>query len=366
MSEYTRLRPGSAAESLVPDTGAALQFSTLGLLEIIARHLRTLILVPLGVAALAVMYVVLAGRTYRADSSFTPEASGGALQRVAGLAAQFGVSLGGNSPGESVDFYSELIRSRSILEQVVKQQYVNRPAGLFAGRDSVVGTLVEVYHSAGPNELERLNRAIYTANANLRVKPSPRSNIVRVSVIASSAQLAERINANLLQAVSDFNVAKRQTRAAGERAFVAERLRLAQAELESAESAVGAFLRSNRRYQDAPQLNVEFARLQRRVELRQQVANTLAQAFEQSRIEEVRNTPVITVVEHPEGAAVPERTLSKAAVLGGLLGGFVTLGAVFLIELLRLQQSLDPEGHARLLERVRGIVPGRRPARAEL
>lgn len=352
------------SESLIPDTGATLQFSTLGLLEIIARHLRTLIVVPLMIAALAVMYVLLAGRTYRADSSFTPEASGGSMQRIAGLAAQFGVSLGGNNPGESVDFYSELVRSRSILEQVVNQRYVNRPGGLLAGRDSVVGTLVQVYHSAGRNEAERLNRAIHTLNANLGVKAAPRSNIVRVSVIAPSADLAERINANLLQAVSDFNVAKRQTRAASERAFVAERLRLAQAELESAESDLGAFLRANRRYQDAPQLNVEFGRLQRRVELRQQVANTLAQAFEQSRIEEVRNTPVITVIERPEGAAVPERTLRKAAVLGGLIGGFLTLAGVFLLELLRSQQALDPEGHARLVARLRGITRRRRSQEA--
>ncbi len=364
MSESTRLQQGIATEPLVPDTGATLQLSTLGLLEIIARHFRTLVVVPLGVAAVAVLYVVIAGRTYRADSSFTPEASGGAMQRVAGLAAQFGVSLGGNNPSESVDFYSELIRSRSILEQVAKQRYVYRPAGLFAGHDSVVGTLVEVYHSGGRNELERLNGAIHTVSANLAVKPAPRSNIVRVSVIAPSVELAERINANLLQAVSDFNVAKRQTRAAAERSFVAERLRLAQAEQQSAESALEGFLRSNRRYQDAPQLNVEFGRLQRRVELRQQVANTLAQAFEQSRIEEVRNTPVITVIERPEGAAVPERTLRKAAVLGGLVGGFFTLVTVLLIELLRSQQALDPGGYARLLERVRRIGPGRRSREA--
>ena len=366
MSNESNFNAARRAEPLALDDTATLRVSLLGVLEIIAKHLRLLILAPLAVVVIAVLYVLVVGRTFRADSAFAPEAPGGPMQRVAGLAAQFGVTLGGGDGAESVDFYAELVRSRSILEQVVMHHYEVPKHGLLAGADSASGTLIDVFEAGGKTPGQRLNSAIQRLSSSLTVRASPRSNIVHVSVVAPSRELSEAINANVLKAVSDFNVGKRQTRATSERTFVTERLRIAQAELQSAEAALESFLQGNRRYEDSPQLVVEYGRLQRRVELRQQVANTLAQAFEQSRIEEVRNTPVITVIERPEGAAVPERTLRRAAVLGGVVGGFITLGVVFLIELLRSQQALDPEGHARLLAQVRGITRRRRSREARV
>ena len=132
-------------------------------------------------------------------------------------------------------------------------------------------------------------------------------------------------------------------------------MRVAQDELRDAEAGLESFLQRNRRYQDSPQLVVEFGRLQRRVELRQQVANSLSQAFEQSRIEEVRNTPVVTIVERPEGAAKPARTLRQAALVGGVLGGLATLGFIFALELLRAQGELDPSSNERLREQLRRV-----------
>lgn len=339
-----------------------MRVSMLGMLEIVAKHLRLLVVAPMVIASLAVLYVLLVGRTYRADSAFAPEAPGGAMQRVAGLAAEFGVTLGGGDGSESVDFYAELVRSRSILEQVVMQHYTVPKQGVFAGRDSISGTLIDVYEVGAKTPGQRLNAAIQRLASNLEVRASPRSNIVHISVVAPSRELAEAINGNVLKALSDFNVAKRQTRATSERTFVAERLQIAQAELQTAESALESFLQGNRRYEDSPQLVVEYGRLQRRVELRQQVANTLSQAFEQSRIEEVRNTPVITIVERPEGAAKPSRTLRQAALIGGVLGGLATLAFVFAVEMLKAQGELDPAGQGRLREQLRRFNPllGRR------
>jgi uncharacterized protein involved in exopolysaccharide biosynthesis len=348
-------RTSGQSTALTPDGDATMRMSLIGLLEILARHLRVLVAVPLLIAALAVLYVLMVGRTYRAESSFAPEAPSGAMQRVAGLAAEFGLSFGNNNGAESVDFYADLVRSRTILEQVVKQRYVAGPSQAL-GSKADSGTLVDIYHSSGETEQDRVNSAIQRLGSDLSVRAAPRSNLVHVYVVAPSRGLAETINANVLQAVSDFNVAKRQTRAASERAFVAQRLQLAQQELQSAEGALESFLQRNRRYQDSPQLVVEFGRLQRRVELRQQVANSLAQAFEQSRIEEVRNTPVITILEHPESAAKPARTLRQAALLGGFLGGLLTLGLVLAFELLETQSALDPEANERVREQVRSLL----------
>ena len=63
-------------------------------------------------------------------------------------------------------------------------------------------------------------------------------------------------------------------------------------------------------------------RLAREVLVQQQVYATLAQAYEQARIEEVRDTPVITVLASPQRPGRPDpRALIKKAFLALLVGG---------------------------------------------
>jgi len=78
--------------------------------------------------------------------------------------------------------------------------------------------------------------------------------------------------------------------------------------------------------------------------MRQQVYTSLVQSYEQARIDEVRNAPVITVVEEAEEPVRPDsrRLPLKAAlgvVLGGMLGAFVAFGR----EYVRRQREEDAE-----------------------
>jgi uncharacterized protein involved in exopolysaccharide biosynthesis len=126
------------------------------------------------------------------------------------------------------------------------------------------------------------------------------ANLVTLSTRAEQASLAVQINQRLLELLNEFNLQKRQSRAAAEREFTERRMLEAQQELEHTEGDLRRFLEQNREYQSSPQLRFEAGRLERRVQLRQQVYLSLAQAFEQARIDEVRDTPVITVIERPE------------------------------------------------------------------
>jgi hypothetical protein len=74
-------------------------------------------------------------------------------------------------------------------------------------------------------------------------------------------------------------------------------------------------------------------RLERDVQLRQELALALAKGYDQARIAEVRDTPVLTIVD----SAVPptRRSWPRAwlfALLGGLLGATIAFGAAYLRE----------------------------------
>jgi uncharacterized protein involved in exopolysaccharide biosynthesis len=66
-------------------------------------------------------------------------------------------------------------------------------------------------------------------------------------------------------------------------------------------------------------LSFVYDRLVNNVTLRQQIYTSVAQAYEQARIDEVRDTPVITVVEAPLLPAKPDPRPFFRMLVAGLL-----------------------------------------------
>ena len=120
----------------------------------------------------------------------------------------------------------------------------------------------------------------------------------------------------------------RQSQAAAERAFIETRLAEVQDSLRAAEDRLERFLESNRQWAGSAELTFQRDRIQRQVVMQQQVFTSLAEAHEQARIGEVRNTPVITVVERPVRPNPRWRVLKVALgmVLGGMLGVMLAFG----------------------------------------
>ena len=132
-----------------------------------------------------------------------------------------------------------------------------------------------------------------------------KTGVVELEVTAGNPGLAQEINQRLIDLVNEFNLRTRQSQAANERAFTERRLEEVRQELRATEDGLQSFLQRNRDYTNSPALTFQVERLQREVSMRQEVFTTLAQEFQQAKIEEVRDTPVITVVEAPSLRSVP-------------------------------------------------------------
>ena len=142
-----------------------------------------------------------------------------------------------------------------------------------------------------------------------------------------SLALAER----LVDGVNRFNLETRKSQAAAEREFVEMQAEEAERALREAEDRLQLFLQRNRAFDSSPELAFEHDRLGREVGLRQQVYTTLLQNREEARIREVRDTPVITVLEEPRLPVVREARKSiQKGVLGGLVGGMLGVLIAFL------------------------------------
>lgn len=325
----------------------------LWLASLLASHLRLVVGLPLALGLLAAGFTALT-RQYEASARFAPESSESSLRGLGTLAAQFGLPLSLPGESESVDFYERLIRSRDLLLELARTRFrVAREPG---SADTLEGTLFELYRIEGETDWERNHRMIRRLSNDIRVGTDRAANMVTVRVRAPWPLLAEAVAGRIVQLVNDFNLEKRQTRGAAERRFVEERLEEAKRELREAEAALEAFQMRNRRYTDSPELVLEHRRLERQVDLRQQVYTSLAQAYEQARISEVRNTPVITLIESPAGSARPTGRLSAAVVFGAALGGVLAVGYVLLAAYLSEERARDPSTYGYLQARLARLL----------
>src|SRR3989449_10255483 len=104
------------------------------------------------------------------------------------------------------------------------------------------------------------------------------------------------------------------------------RLTEAQSRLASAETELQRFLSANRDTRSSPSLSFHEARLRRKVDLAQTRFIELQRQLDQARIQEVRDTPAITVLDKPnlpERYYRPRRTLVVLVVLlVGIIGGY--------------------------------------------
>ncbi len=329
------------------DPAGDVDMSLVGHVNRLLRYRRLLFGLPLLMLVVTVVLTVLSGSRYKSQSRFMAAASTSAASRLSSIAAQFGFALAGAESGESITFYGQLVKSRELLEAAATSSY--RFATSEDG-DTLEGTLIELYGIEADTPEEELIIAIDQLAVDASVGLDVVSGLVTVAVVAPWAGLAEQMNRRLLDLVNQFNLERRQSQAKAEREFVESRLDEARAELEAAEGELEIFLVENRSYQESPRLRFEAARLQRRVDLRQQVYTSLAQAYEQARIDQVRNTPVITIVESPEGSARPDRNILKNAILALIIGVVVALVVILLREYLNAQRSQHPAEYAEFEE----------------
>jgi uncharacterized protein involved in exopolysaccharide biosynthesis len=286
------------------------------------RHRSYTVLMPVIVVALTVAFTLAQRRTYTAVTSFVPQSQDASLSRLAGLAAQFGVAVPGQSGALSADFYADLVVAGAILSPIVEEAY-----GGAAGPAAGGATLVQVLRARGADSAARHEDAVKRLRRRISVSADVKTSVVTLKVETRWPALSQQLATRVVTGVIDFDLHTRQSRASAEREFTEARLAQAKVELRQAEDQLQGFLDRNRQYHESPQLQFQYDRLSREVASRQQVYTSLQQSYEQARIDEVRDIPRVTVIEP---AALPARPNSRQLVLRVFLAimaaGLIGLG----------------------------------------
>jgi uncharacterized protein involved in exopolysaccharide biosynthesis len=283
--------------------------------------------VTLVVAVATAGILLFVPNTYTADTQFYPETkTEGMPSSVAGLAAQFGVTVGGAEPTQSPQFYAELAKSRTIMDRLLREVYPGgkREDARFSGGMKVID-LLRIKES---DPLVREAYARQKLGGLISAPVDRRLGTVRITVRSEDREFAAWTANQLVRYLNEFNQQTRQSRGRNQRVFAEEREKAAAVDLRTRENELRSFYEQNRNWESAPRLRLEEDRLRREVQISTEVVSMLARQVESARLTEASDLPMLTVIDSATAPALksgPLRRLTLMAVVGLVFAVLVAL-----------------------------------------
>ncbi|CAN5923529.1 Wzz/FepE/Etk N-terminal domain-containing protein [soil metagenome] len=315
---------------------------------------RRRMIVGLGIlgAMLGLVMALLTPRLYVSAATFIPQSSDAATSDLAMAASQFGLRVPSTTSSWGIPVYVEMLRSRDVLEPILLDTLIVAEEN---GRRLAVADL---FTDKSDLRVQPIDVAVRSLAKLIVVSEQKALGAVSVKVFNRNPSVAYALVNRLLSGVNQFNVQTRRSQATGERQFVEHQAADAEQQLRAREERLKDFLQANRSMSSSPELTFQRERLQRDVNLHEQVYTTLLKNREEARIREVRDTPVITILNAPKLPILPEsRHFGKKIILGGAAGVILSLVIAFAAQWLHTVRGQPDDDAREFFRAVSGVAP---------
>ncbi len=339
--------------------------SLLELASVLVKRWRIVVGLPLAAAVLAAVVSLVIAPRYTAIATFVPETESEGLRLpsgISGLAAQFGIAVPSGGGANSPAFYAKVLDSRTLKDQVLLASFPDPRTT----EQTDSATLLEILEVEGDTPFKRLEEGRVKLDDRISVNVDNETNVVAVSAETRYPTLSADVANLFIDLLNRFNLETRQSNAQERRRFIEERVEEAQDELRTAEEDLQRFLEQNRQFRGSPDLTFQYERLERQVTIKQEVLTTLRRQYEEARIQEVNDTPVITVIDRavpPEEKSSPKRrqNVILAFFAGGVLGVAGSYGREFVERARQRDREEFEEFNSRwttMKREMRSMLPG--------
>ena len=257
--------------------------------------------VVFGVTVIAAGVSFLLPEYFRSTAVLLPETEKGKLASLGGisdLAALAGVNVGGE--GSLAKLYPTILRSESVLRSVMYAKYQTKKF-----KEPV--DLLQFWEIEERTPERSSEVALKTLREELEISLDNKTNVVSISIETREPSLSADIVNNVIGALDKFFRTKKTTNAGEQRKFIEGRLVEIKADLEKAENTLKEFRENNRQISSSPQLLLEQERLIREVQINTTIYVELKKQYEIVKIEEIKNIPIVNVMDAARPAQWKER-----------------------------------------------------------
>ena len=246
----------------------------------------------------------------------------GSLSQIQSFALNFGIKNLENDQSFNIP---DLVESRLIASSLLKNKWNS-----IEGRNIQLKDLWRIKEEKSMvkdtyDSLRVVEIAMKKLKNHISVNEDPRTGLIRIKTTFSDPIISSEIANFIGSQVQNYIQKENSAQSTKEKVFISERLLIVKEELESAELELNTFKERNRGYEDSPELFMVFSRYFRDVEAKKEVFLTLQQQLELARIEEVRQSPILHILDFAVPAtrySSPNRVLFL--VLFALIGFFAS------------------------------------------
>jgi uncharacterized protein involved in exopolysaccharide biosynthesis len=327
----------------------------------LARQLKVIIITPTILCTLTIIYVLFFAKpVYTSTSKIMSSSSSGGMSQAAGLAAQFGIAIP-TGQSEPKWVYPEIIKSRTLAKVMLKRKFDTNEFGL---QKSLLQILT--YGSDEPefNLVTLETMAVNNLLKMIEVSEDMKTAILTLNINALEPSFAAEVNQALIEELDAHQRKYNKAKTSDTKQFIEERIIDTEKELMVAEEDLKVFMDRNRRIENSPALQLEQQRLGREVTVLTGVFTTLKQQLETTKIEEVKESDYVVVLDPPEVPLQRSKPNKKLMViLAGILGIGLGLVLAFVIEFSANSEKEEKdkmtEAKALVLKNIFELIPGK-------
>ena len=173
--------------------------------------------------------------------------------------------------------------------------------------------------------------AVSILSSMVEVSEDVTTGIITLLVSASEPKLASDIAEVFILELNRHQEQYNKAKTSKTRKFIQERIIETEKDLSNAEESLKDFMDSNRRIENSPALQLQRDRLAREVSVLIGVFTTLKQQLETTKIEEVKDSDYVIVLDPPitpQTRSAPEK--KKLVIFSGILGLFLSLFLIYI------------------------------------
>ncbi len=325
----------------------------------LARNLKVILITPSILCIISIVYVLFfAEVVYTSSSTIMSSSTGGGVSQVSGLAAQFGINIP-TGKSEQKWVYPEIIKSRTLAKAVLKHKFDTEK---FGAQQTLLKILTDGKSEKDMSFKKLEMNGVEKLLGMIDVSEDMTTAILTLKVNASNPKLAAYINNALIEELDSHQRKYNKANTSDTKQFIEERIKNTEQELMSAEEDLKVFMDRNRRIENSPALQLEQQRLNREVIVLTGVFTTLKQQLETTKIEEVKESDYVIILDPPE---IPLRRTKPnkklVVILFGILGVGLGLFISFLSEIALNSRDEEKEKMSRAKSlaksNLRGLMP---------
>ncbi len=294
----------------------------------LARQLKIIVITPIVFCIFAIIYAFFLAQPVYTSVSKIMSSSGGGASKAIGLAAQFGINIP-TGQSEPNWVYPEIIKSRTLAKSLLKKKFDTEKFGpqkqlfqilTYGNGDPQVG--LDTLEIVAVNKLLRM----------INISEDKTTGILTLRISASDPTFAADVNHALIKELDMHQLMYNKAKTSDTKQFILERIESVENDLINAEEDLKVFRDRNRRIENSPALQLEQERLYREVSVLTGVFTTLKQQLETTKIEEVKESDYVVILDPPEIPLSKSKPNEKLLII---LSGLSGLGIGIILAFLR-------------------------------